>query len=144
MLEELLSLTKPSRLRQRSLLSLSPTNRTVYWACLSAASTRVRLPVFTHLCDLPTSSTVTPTRQKTFFDNAKPSLTSPVFTADLKYHAPGLYHSSYLPILHFRPMFIRYLRLRHHKSVQVHWRYQLLQRHYFQGILGAHRIRVCC
>src|SRR5882762_5098880 len=107
MLEELLSLAKPSRLRRWSPLSLPPTNQTVYWACLSAASTRVRLPVFTQLCILPTSfSTVTPTRQKTFFDNAKPSLTSPVFTADLKYHAPGLYHSSYLPILHFRPMFI--------------------------------------
>lgn len=31
-------------------------------------------------------NTVSPTQQKTFFDNAKASLDSPVFTADLKYH----------------------------------------------------------
>jgi hypothetical protein len=34
-----------------------------------------------------TLNTVSPTSQKTFFDTAKSSLTSPVFTADLKYHA---------------------------------------------------------
>lgn len=32
-------------------------------------------------------NTVEPTAQKTFFDNAKSSLDSPVFTADLGYHA---------------------------------------------------------
>jgi Eukaryotic aspartyl protease len=43
-------------------------------------------------CHLPyklTHSTVRPHRQNTFFDTAIPSLSSPVFTADLKYHAPG-------------------------------------------------------
>ena len=30
-----------------------------------------------------------PVRQKTFFGTVKPSLSSPVFTADLKYRAPG-------------------------------------------------------
>lgn len=38
----------------------------------------------------PTSQ-VSPTAQKTFYDNAKASLTTPVFTADLKYHAAGSY-----------------------------------------------------
>jgi aspergillopepsin I len=32
-------------------------------------------------------NTVSPTQQKTFFDNAKSSLSSPVFTADLKHGA---------------------------------------------------------
>ncbi|KAF7976244.1 hypothetical protein HWV62_7284 [Athelia sp. TMB] len=36
-------------------------------------------------------NTVSPTTQKTFYDNAKPLLTTPVFTADLKYHAAGSY-----------------------------------------------------
>lgn len=34
-----------------------------------------------------TLNSVKPTQQSTFFDNAKASLTSPVFTADLRYHA---------------------------------------------------------
>lgn len=34
-----------------------------------------------------TLNTVSPTPQKTFFDNAKASLDSPVFTADLGYHS---------------------------------------------------------
>ncbi|KIM83619.1 hypothetical protein PILCRDRAFT_819250 [Piloderma croceum F 1598] len=36
-------------------------------------------------------NTVTPNAQNTFFDTAKSSLSSPIFTADLKYHAPGTY-----------------------------------------------------
>ena len=40
-------------------------------------------------------NTVSPTQQKTFFDNAKSSLDQPVFTADLKYHE-GKYPISFL------------------------------------------------
>lgn len=36
-------------------------------------------------------NTVSPTAQKTFYDNAKSSLSKGVFTADLKYHAAGTY-----------------------------------------------------
>jgi len=36
-------------------------------------------------------NTVIPIAQNTFFATAMPSLSSPVFTADLKYHAPGTY-----------------------------------------------------
>ena len=32
-------------------------------------------------------NTVTPQKQKTFMDNVKPMLASPLFTADLKHHA---------------------------------------------------------
>ncbi|KAI6090650.1 endothiapepsin [Hypoxylon rubiginosum] len=38
-----------------------------------------------------TINTVTPTKQKTFFDNVAPSLDTKVWTADLKYHEPGTY-----------------------------------------------------
>ncbi|KAK3335151.1 aspartic peptidase domain-containing protein [Cercophora scortea] len=41
-------------------------------------------------------NTVSPTAQKTFFDNAKSALTSPVFTADLKAGAPGKYNFGYI------------------------------------------------
>ncbi|KAG8159395.1 hypothetical protein KVR01_011056 [Diaporthe batatas] len=41
-------------------------------------------------------NTVSPTQQKTFFDNAKASLDSPVFTADLKYHAAGTYNFGFI------------------------------------------------
>lgn len=41
-------------------------------------------------------NTVEPTAQKTFFDNAKASLDSPVFTADLGYHAPGTYNFGFI------------------------------------------------
>lgn len=34
---------------------------------------------------------MSPIEQDTFYDNAKASLTTPVFTADLKYHAAGTY-----------------------------------------------------
>nr|1E5O_E Chain E, ENDOTHIAPEPSIN [Cryphonectria parasitica]1E80_E Chain E, ENDOTHIAPEPSIN [Cryphonectria parasitica]1E81_E Chain E, ENDOTHIAPEPSIN [Cryphonectria parasitica]1E82_E Chain E, ENDOTHIAPEPSIN [Cryphonectria parasitica]1EED_P Chain P, ENDOTHIAPEPSIN [Cryphonectria parasitica]1ENT_E Chain E, ENDOTHIAPEPSIN [Cryphonectria parasitica]1EPL_E Chain E, ENDOTHIAPEPSIN [Cryphonectria parasitica]1EPM_E Chain E, ENDOTHIAPEPSIN [Cryphonectria parasitica]1EPN_E Chain E, ENDOTHIAPEPSIN [Cryphonectr len=43
-----------------------------------------------------TLNTVSPTQQKTFFDNAKASLDSPVFTADLGYHAPGTYNFGFI------------------------------------------------
>jgi hypothetical protein len=39
-----------------------------------------------------TSLTVTPKAQQTFFEMAEASLSAPVFTADLKYHAPGMSH----------------------------------------------------
>ncbi|KAB5578874.1 secreted aspartic proteinase precursor [Coniochaeta sp. 2T2.1] len=41
-------------------------------------------------------NTVSPNRQKTFFDNAKSALDSPVFTADLKHNAPGHYNFGYI------------------------------------------------
>lgn len=39
---------------------------------------------------------VSPTAQKTFYDNAKSSLDDPVFTADLKYHAAGSYDFGFI------------------------------------------------
>jgi hypothetical protein len=47
-----------------------------------------------------TSTTMTPKAQQTFFDTAKPSLSSPVFTADLKYHAPGMPHIFFSTLNH--------------------------------------------
>ncbi|KAK3328772.1 secreted aspartic proteinase precursor [Apodospora peruviana] len=41
-------------------------------------------------------NTVQPTQQNTFFDNAKASLDTPVFTADLKAGAPGTYNFGYI------------------------------------------------
>ncbi|KAF9633155.1 Endothiapepsin [Lasiodiplodia theobromae] len=41
-------------------------------------------------------NTVSPNQQKTFFDNAKSSLTSPLFTADLKHNAAGKYNFGYI------------------------------------------------
>jgi hypothetical protein len=41
-------------------------------------------------------NTVSPTKQNTFFDNVKPSLPSPLFTVDLKYHAAGSYDFGYI------------------------------------------------
>lgn len=41
-------------------------------------------------------NTVSPTSQKTFFDNVKSSLASPVFTADLKYHDAGTYDFGFI------------------------------------------------
>jgi aspergillopepsin I len=46
--------------------------------------------------------TVTPKAQKTFFDTAKSSLSFPVFTADLKYHAAGMLYFDYTSDLHCR------------------------------------------
>ncbi|KAJ4389554.1 hypothetical protein N0V93_007024 [Gnomoniopsis smithogilvyi] len=43
-----------------------------------------------------TLNTVSPTAQKTFFTNAIPNLDSPVFTADLGYHAAGTYNFGYI------------------------------------------------
>ncbi|KAL1647465.1 hypothetical protein SLS58_002795 [Diplodia intermedia] len=41
-------------------------------------------------------NTVQPTQQKTFFDNAKSSLNSPLFTADLKHNKAGTYKFGYI------------------------------------------------
>ncbi|KAJ4415384.1 hypothetical protein N0V82_007379 [Gnomoniopsis sp. IMI 355080] len=41
-------------------------------------------------------NTVTPTAQKTFFDNIKASLASPLFTADLKHNTKGSYNFGYI------------------------------------------------
>jgi hypothetical protein len=43
-----------------------------------------------------TLNTVSPEGQLTFFDNAKPKLDSPVFTADLKYMKPGTYDFGFI------------------------------------------------
>ncbi|KIM74193.1 hypothetical protein PILCRDRAFT_828488, partial [Piloderma croceum F 1598] len=42
------------------------------------------------------ANTVRPKPQSTFFDTAKPSLSSPVFTVDLNYHAPGTYDFGFI------------------------------------------------
>jgi len=41
-------------------------------------------------------NTVTPTQQKTFFDNVKPNLESPLFTADLRHDTPGTYDFGFI------------------------------------------------
>lgn len=41
-------------------------------------------------------NTVRPTPAKTFFDNVKASLASPLFAVTLKYHAPGTYDFGYI------------------------------------------------
>ncbi|KAH7303680.1 aspartic peptidase domain-containing protein [Stachybotrys elegans] len=41
-------------------------------------------------------NTVRPNQQTTFFDTVKPSLASPVFTADLKHQAPGTYNFGFI------------------------------------------------
>ncbi|ATY63500.1 endothiapepsin precursor [Cordyceps militaris] len=42
-------------------------------------------------------NTVTPQKQKTWFDNVKPQLDSPLFVADLKHNAPGSYIFGKIP-----------------------------------------------
>jgi hypothetical protein len=62
----------------------------VCWAWLSAAIIQVKFQVHFRFLNKLIALTVQPERQSTFFDTAKPSLSSPVFTVDLKYHAPGM------------------------------------------------------
>ena len=66
---------------------------TAYWAWRLAALTKVRLIINNSFSDKFIFPIVKPEAQPTFFDRVKPSLLSPVFTADLKYHASGMYYS---------------------------------------------------
>lgn len=68
---------------------------TVLLGLLSALSTLVSTELDSHKIDTDTS-TVEPQQQKTFFDNAKASLPSPILVANLKYHAAGQYDFGYL------------------------------------------------
>ncbi|KAH0555864.1 hypothetical protein GP486_006193 [Trichoglossum hirsutum] len=49
-----------------------------------------------------TLNTIKPVKQKTFFDNAIPKLSSPVFTADLKHDAPGTYDFGFIDRAKFK------------------------------------------
>lgn len=86
-----------------------------YWACRSVASTRVsRGTNFTIFSLSPSSLShcvcegeeqningsqlmlVRPVQQETFFDNAKSSLSKPLFAVDLKKNAPGSYSFGFI------------------------------------------------
>ena len=89
-LAEYLSATKLFRLPLKSPLTSHPL--TVYWAWRLAALTTVWLIFNNSFSDQLIFPIVQPVAQQTFFDRVKPSLRSPVFTADLKYRASGMYN----------------------------------------------------
>ena len=65
------------------------------WDLLLIPSTLVSIMLDCQIIDTY-SSTVEPTAQKTFFDNAAALLPSPIVVANLKYHAAGQYDFGFL------------------------------------------------
>lgn len=70
-------------------------------ACHSARAIRVRIQTLAY-CRVKAepytelTSTVKPVKQNTFFDNAKSSLSAPLFTVDLKKGSPGTYSFGFI------------------------------------------------
>ena len=87
-----------------------------YWACRSVVATRVSergelsifpsswssspdshsLSVCMGRADIDALNAVKPTKQLTFFDNAKSTLSTPLFTVDLRKNAPGSYNFGFI------------------------------------------------